>query len=71
MHFLSREIVTEAAVVSAVANTSPAPALIVLNFILRACVNALILTPLIYIYIINIHSIHTYLNKNSYFNSTI
>ncbi len=31
MHFLSREIVTEAAVVSAVVNPSPAPALIALN----------------------------------------
>ncbi len=31
MHFLSREIVTETAVVSAVANPSPAPALIALN----------------------------------------
>ncbi len=31
MHFLSREIVTETAVVSAVANPSPAPALNIFN----------------------------------------
>ncbi len=35
MHFVSREKVTETSVVSAVANPSPAPALIALNNLTR------------------------------------
>ncbi len=55
MHFLSREIVTVTAVVSAVANPSPTPALIALNILLKlkkfiACVNAQILTPLVFLH---------------------
>ncbi len=45
MHFLPREIVTETAAVSGVANLSPAPALIKLKK-WNACINVLILTPL-------------------------
>ncbi len=76
MHFLSREKVTETAVVNEVANLSPAPALIALNIFnalnwkeIIGCVNVLILTALICMYInkyIYIYT-HTERERESYF----